>query len=311
MTRQLQIVEVGPRDGLQNEQRLVSTADKLGLIERMIAAGARRIEVGSFVNPARVPQMADTPEVVAALPDLVDVSYIGLCLNRKGLERAARARDGNRRGVDEAGCVAVASDAFGRANQGQTSAQSVAETRAMLGFARAEGLIPQVTIAVAFGCPFEGTVPQGRVVDLALRLSEAEPVEIALADTIGVAAPAEVRDLVGRLREVLPPEVRLRGHFHDTRGTAIANAWAAWEAGAEVLDGALGGLGGCPFAPGAAGNVATEDLIYLFERSGLATGIDLAAAVAANAWLAGVMEKPLPSRGAGAWEASPGVTPWG
>jgi hydroxymethylglutaryl-CoA lyase len=302
--RRPQIVEVGPRDGLQNEARLVSTADKLSLIARMIAAGARRIEVGSFVNPARVPQMADTPEVVAALPDLADVSYIGLVLNRKGVERAARARDGNKRGVDEAGCVAAASDAFGRANQGQTAEESVAETRAMLAFARAEGLVPQVTIAVAFGCPFEGAVPQDRVLDLALRLAEAEPVEIALADTIGGAAPAEVRDLFARLRETLSPDIRLRGHFHDTRGTAVANAWAAWEAGADVLDGALGGLGGCPFAPGAAGNVATEDLIYLFERSGLPTGIDLAAAVAANAWLAGVMDKPLPSRVAKAWAAN-------
>jgi hydroxymethylglutaryl-CoA lyase len=148
-------------------------------------------------------------------------------------------------------------------------------------------------------------VPQSRVVDLALRLAEAEPVEIALADTIGVAAPAEVGDLFARLREALPAGTRLRGHFHDTRGTAVANAWAAWQAGAEVLDGALGGLGGCPFAPGAAGNVATEDLIYLFERAGLAIGIDLAAAVAANAWLSGVMEKPLPSRVAKAWAAAP------
>jgi hydroxymethylglutaryl-CoA lyase len=307
MSRRPEIVEVGPRDGLQNEAGLVSTADKLGLIERMIAIGARRIEVGSFVNPAKVPQMADTPEVVAALPDLAGVSYIGLVLNRKGVERAARSRDGNKRGVDEAGCVAVASDAFGRANQGQTARESVAGSCAMLAFARREGLVPQVTISVAFGCPFEGAVPQSRVVDFARRLAEADPVEIALADTIGVAAPVEVSDLFGRLRDVLPPEIRLRGHFHDTRGTAVANAWAAWGAGADVLDGALGGLGGCPFAPGAAGNVATEDLIYLFERSGLATGFDLAAAVMANAWLAGVMEKPLPSRVAKAWAATPAV----
>ncbi len=296
MIRSPQIVEVGPRDGLQNEKKLVSTADKIRLITRLIEAGARRFEVGSFVNPKRVPQMADTPDVVAALPDRSDVSYIGLCLNEQGVARAAQSRAGNRRGVDEAGCVAVASDSFGQANQAQTRAESVAENRRMLGLARREGLIPQVTIAVAFGCPFEHAVPQDRVVEIAERLAEAEPVEIAVADTIGVAAPGEVRDLVGRLREVLPDAIRLRAHFHDTRGMGIANVWAAWQAGADVLDASLGGLGGCPFAPGATGNVATEDVLYLFERSGVPTGIDLQQAIEVNHWFAGVMEKPLPSR---------------
>lgn len=289
------IVEVGPRDGLQNESVIVATADKVTLIERMIEAGARRFEVASFVNPKRVPQMADAEEVIAALPDRADVSYIGLCLNRKGVERAARTRDGNKRGVDEAGCVAVASDAFGKANQNQTSAESAAENVAMLELARAEGLVPQVTIAVAFGCPFEGAVDPDRVVAMAEQLAAAGPVEIAVADTIGVAVPGQVRDLVGRLREKLPRDIRLRAHFHDTRATGIANAWAAWEAGADVLDSSLGGLGGCPFAPGATGNIATEDLVYLLERSGLATGIDLGKAIAVNKWFAGVMGKALPS----------------
>jgi hydroxymethylglutaryl-CoA lyase len=293
--RTLEIVEVSARDGLQNESVLVSTADKVDLITRMIDAGARRFEVGSFVNPKRVPQMADTPEVIAALPDRDDVRYIGLCLNRKGVERAARSRDGNKRGVDEAGCVTVASDAFGIANQGQNSAESVAENLAMLALARQEGLVPQVTIATAFGCPFEKTVSPDRVVEIAERLAEADPVEIAVADTIGVAVPGQVRDLIGRLRAVLPAHIRLRAHFHDTRATGVANAWAAWEAGADVLDSSLGGLGGCPFAPGATGNVATEDLAYLFGRSGVATGIDLDKAIAVNRWFAGVMGKPLPS----------------
>jgi hydroxymethylglutaryl-CoA lyase len=265
------------------------------LIERMIEAGARRFEVGSFVNPKRVPQMADTPEVIAALPDRADVSYIGLCLNLKGVERAAASRAGNKRGVDEAGCVTVASDSFGQANQAQTSAESVAENLAMLALAKREGLVPQVTIAVAFGCPFEKVVPPQRVLDIARRLAEAGPVEIAVADTIGVAVPGQVRDLIGALREQLPAELRLRAHFHDTRATGVANAWAAWEAGADVLDSSLGGLGGCPFAPGATGNVATEDLVYLFERSGVATGIDLEQAIGVNKWFAGVMGKALPS----------------
>jgi hydroxymethylglutaryl-CoA lyase len=295
MSRTLQIVEVSARDGLQNESTLVSTADKVALISRMIDAGARRFEVGSFVNPKRVPQMADTPEVIAALPDRADVSYIGLCLNRKGVERAAQSREGNKRGVDEAGCVTVASDAFGTANQGQTSAESVAENIAMLELAKREGLVPQVTIAVAFGCPFEKQVPADRVIDIARRLAEAGPVEIAVADTIGVAVPGQVSDLIGRLREVLPAEMRLRAHFHDTRATGVANAWAAWQAGADILDSSLGGLGGCPFAPGATGNVATEDLVYLFERSNVRTGIDLTQAIAVNQWFAGVMGKALPS----------------
>jgi len=295
MARRVQIVEVAARDGLQNETAMVSTASKVALITRLIDAGARRFEVGSFVNPARVPQMADTPDVIAALPDRGDVSYIGLCLNRKGVERAAASRVGNKRGVDEAGCVAVASDAFGKANQAQTSAETLAENVAMLTLAKREGLIAQVTIAVAFGCPFEGTVPAQRVVDMALRLAEAGPVEIAVADTIGVAVPAQVRDLVGRLRDVLPAEIRLRAHFHDTRATGIANAWAAWQAGADVLDASLGGLGGCPFAPAATGNIATEDLVYLLERSGLATGIDLTRAIAVNHWFATIIGKPLPS----------------
>jgi len=289
------MVEVSPRDGLQNESILVSTADKVALIDRMIEAGARRLEVGSFVNPKRVPQMADTPAVVAALPDRADVSYIGLCLNRKGVERAAQSRAGNKRGVDEAGCVTVASDAFGRANQGQSSTESVAENLAMLALAKAEGLVPQVTIAVAFGCPFEKAVPPTRVIEIAQRLAEAGPVEIAVADTIGVAVPGQVSDLIGRLRDLLPAEIRLRAHFHDTRATGIANAWAAWEAGVNVLDSSLGGLGGCPFAPGATGNIATEDLVYLFERSGISTGIDLDKAIAVNRWFAGVMGKALPS----------------
>lgn len=293
--RNVQIVEVSARDGLQNEKVHVGTADKVTLIERMIDAGARRLEVASFVNPRRVPQMADGEEVIASLPDRSDVSYIGLCLNRKGVERAARTREGNRRGVDEVGCVAVASDKFGIANQNQSSNESVAENVAMLRMAKEHGLVAQVTIGVAFGCPFEGAIDPAHVVSMAERLAEAGPAEIAVADTVGVGVPGQVRDLVGRLREVLPAEIRLRAHFHDTRATGIANAWAAWEAGADVLDSSLGGLGGCPFAPAATGNIATEDLVYLLEKSGVPTGIDLDAAIAVNAWFAGVMGKPLPS----------------
>lgn len=293
--RAIQIVEVGPRDGLQNEPEILAIADKLALIERLLAAGARRLEVASFVHPARVPQMADAESVVAALPDLADASYIGLALNKRGVMRALATREGGARGVDEVGCVLVASDAFGQRNQGQTARASLAETRAMIRFAAEHGLPASVTIAVAFGCPFEGAVPPERVLALAEEVLEEGPVEIALADTIGVAVPGEVRDLFGALREITPGTIPLRAHFHNTRGTGIANAWAAIEAGVEVLDASLGGIGGCPFAPRATGNIATEELVYLAERSGVAHGMDMAALIAANRWLAGVLGRELPS----------------
>lgn len=291
----VQIVEVGARDGLQNEKEVIGTADKTGLIERMIEAGARRLEVASFVNPARVPQMADGEAVIAALPDRKDVSYIGLCLNKRGVLRAIASRDGGRRGVDEAGCVLVASDTFGQRNQGQSIAQGIEENRAMLRLAASEGLVPQVTISAAFGCPFEGAVPPETVVRLAIQMAEAGAVEIALADTIGVGVPGQVSDLFGRVAAAVPG-VRLRAHFHDTRGTGIANAWAAYQAGVHVLDASLGGLGGCPFAPKATGNIATEDLVYLLDRSGVATGVELDAAIAANEWFAAILGRTLPSR---------------
>jgi len=293
--RAVQIVEVGARDGLQNEPDIVATADKLALITRMIDAGVRRLEVASFVNPKRVPQMADGEAVIAQLPDRRDVSYIGLCLNKRGVMRAIESRAGNKRGVDEAGCVLVASDTFGQKNQGQTIAQGIAENRDMLRLARENGLVAQVTVSAAFGCPFEGPVAAETVVRCAAEMAEAGAEEIALADTIGVAVPAQVSDLFGRVREAVGPAMRLRAHFHNTRGTGIANAWAAYQAGVDVLDSSIGGLGGCPFAPKATGNIATEDLIYLLERSGVGGGVDLSKAISVNHWFEGVLGRPLPS----------------
>lgn len=291
----IQIVEVGPRDGLQNEPDIVSTANKLEMIGRMIDAGARRLEVASFVHPQRVPQMADAEAVIAGLPDRKDVSYIGLTLNKRGVLRALATKEGGRRGVDEIGCVIVATDTFGQKNQGQTVAEGIAEASEMIRFARENGLIAQVTISAAFGCPFEGDVPAQRIVDIARAVLEAGPSEIALADTIGVGVPAQVTDLYGRLSEFVPADIPLRAHFHNTRGTGIANAWAAIQAGVSVLDASLGGLGGCPFAPRATGNIATEELIYLAERSGIDHGMDLDAAIAANRWMAGILGRELPS----------------
>ncbi|MEY4239806.1 MAG: hypothetical protein RL339_2407 [Pseudomonadota bacterium] len=284
----IEFVEVGPRDGLQNEKRLISTSDKLTLIQLAIASGARRIEVTSFVNPKKVPQMADADAVCAGLPQRDDVTYIGLVMNLRGAERAlATGR------IDQLGAVCVATDRFAMANQGQTSDESVEAAQAIVALAKEHGRTGQVTIGAAFGCPFEGEVSEDRVVEMATRLAAAGPVEVAIADTIGVGNPAQVTRLVERVRQAINP-LPVRVHFHNTRNTGLANVWAAVAAGASVVDGALGGLGGCPFAPGAAGNVPSEDVVYMLERAGVSTGMDLARMVEASHWLANVMDRKLP-----------------
>ncbi|MBV7255811.1 hydroxymethylglutaryl-CoA lyase [Pacificimonas sp. WHA3] len=292
--RTIDIVEVGARDGLQNEPEVIGTADKVALITRMMDAGIRRVEVASFVHPERVPQMADAEAVIEALPDRADVSYIGLCLNKRGVMRGIASRDGNKRGIDEAGCVIVASDTFGQRNQGQSIEDGIRENREMIRLAKDNGLKAQVTISAAFGCPFEGDVPMETVVRLASEMAEAGAEEIALADTIGAGVPAQVTQLVGMVRDAVG-DMPLRVHFHDTRGMGIANAWAAYQAGVTTLDSSLGGLGGCPFAPNATGNIATEDLAYLMQTSGIETGLDLAAAIKVNHWFKDVIGKDLPS----------------
>lgn len=285
----VEIVEVGPRDGLQNESAIVPTAGKLELVRRAIDYGIRRIEVTSFVNPKKVPQLADADELVAMLPDRDDVTWVGLVLNRRGAERAlATGR------IDELGAVCVTSDTFGVRNQGQSSDESLAAAMEIVALAKAAGRSGQITIATAFGCPFEGEVALGRVVEMAKRAADAAPREIALADTIGVGVPAQVAEMVGRVREAVG-DLPVRVHFHNTRGTGIANVWAAVREGAATVDASLGGLGGCPFAPGAAGNVATEDVAYMLERSGVRTGLALPGILDAAGWLAGVMDRPLPA----------------
>lgn len=284
----VEFVEVGPRDGLQNEKALVATTDKIALIERAIDAGARRIEVTSFVNPKKVPQMADAEAVCAALPQRDDVTYIGLVMNLRGAERAiATGR------INQIGAVVVSTDRFAMANQGQTSAESVVVAKDIILRAKAEGLSAQATIAASFGCPFEGEVTEDQVVVIARQLAEAGPVEIALADTIGVADPAHVARLVGKVTAAVHP-LPVRVHFHNTRGTGLANVWSAVTAGASVVDAALGGLGGCPFAPGAAGNVASEDVVYMLGRAGVATGMDLGKLVESSQWLGQIMNRKLP-----------------
>jgi hydroxymethylglutaryl-CoA lyase len=284
----IEFVEVGPRDGLQNEKALISTADKLGLITRAIDCGARRIEVASFVNPARVPQMADAEAVCAGLPERHDVTYVGLVMNARGAERAiATGR------INQIGAVCVATDSFGIANQGQSGDESVEVAKSLIAMAQAAGLSGQATIGASFGCPFDGEVSEDRIVAMAERLAEANPVEIALADTIGVADPAHVERLVTRVRQAISP-LPVRVHFHNTRNTGLANVWAAVNCGASVVDASIGGLGGCPFAPGAAGNVPSEDVVYMLERAGVSTGMNLAKLIDAVGWLSGVMDKQLP-----------------
>lgn len=291
--RNIEIVEVGARDGLQNETVEFSTADKLRLINLAIDAGVRRLEVASFVHPGRVPRMADAEALVAGLDDRPDVTYQGLALNMRGVTRAAETRAAGR-GIDEIGCVAITSDTFGEKNQGQTSAESVAACLEIIAFAKAEGMAASVTISASYGCPFEGEIAPGRVVELAKRLADAEPRELSIADTIGVAVPAQVTDVLGRIREALP-HIPLRAHFHNTRNTGIANAWAALEAGVATIDASIGGLGGCPFAPRATGNIATEDLVYMLQRSGVQTGLDLDKLIAATGWVQGVLGRQTPA----------------
>lgn len=259
------------------------------MIRRSIAYGARRIEVTSFVNPRRVPQLADAEELVAMLPERDDVTYIGLVLNRRGAERALVTGR-----IDELGAVCVTTDAFGIRNQGQTSDESLAAAMEIVALAKAAGRSGQITIAAAFGCPFEGEVSIDRVVEMAKRVAEAQPREIALADTIGVGVPSQVSEMIGRVREAVGG-LPIRVHFHNTRNTGLANAWVAVLEGATTVDASLGGLGGCPFAPGAAGNVPTEDVVYMLGRAHVSTGFGLPAIVESARWLAGVMDRPLPA----------------
>ena len=283
----IEIIEVGPRDGLQNQSATLSTADKLTFIARLIEAGARRIEVASFVNPQRVPQMADAEAVLAGLRKRADVTTIGLVLNAHGLARALRTE------VQEIGVVAVASDTFGVRNQKQTALESVDMAQRVIRSAKAAGRRAQATIAVSFGCPFEGEIDARRVIEIAEQCASGEPQEIAIADTIGVGVPTQVTDLLGRLREKLP-RMPLRAHFHNTRNTGLANAYAAAIAGVATLDASIGGIGGCPFAPAATGNIATEDLAYMLGRMGVETGVSLDRLIEASRWLEAELGAPMP-----------------
>lgn len=289
MSRRIEIVEVGPRDGLQNEKTLLEIDQKLELIHRLEDAGARRMEVVSFVNPRRVPQMAGAEEIMAALnapgAKAPGRSRIGLVLNQKGWDRCVEAR------CDEANVVVCATDGFGIRNQGASSAEQVDTLAAIAAARRKEDPPISVTISVAFGCPFDGEVPEERVVEIVRAAADMRVAEIALADTIGVADPWTVRRRIEAARKAAG-RIPLRLHFHDTRNTGLANAAAGVEAGVDILDASVGGLGGCPFAPNATGNIGTEDLVYMLERAGFETGYDLGKLIEIGNWVSGLLGKP-------------------
>lgn len=284
----IEIVEVSPRDGLQNEAAAFTTAQKIELVTRAVDAGFGRIEAASFVNPKRVPQMADGEAVMAGVPRGRGVRYVGLALNRRGFDRAVAA------GCDEVNFVAVATETFSRRNQGASVEQNLEVWKEVAAEARAAGIPATLSISAAFGCPYEGEVPHARVIEIAERGAEAGPSELILADTIGCAVPTDVTALVGAVKSALP-RMGLRCHFHNTRNTGLANAAAAVAAGVTGLDASIGGIGGCPFAPGATGNVPTEDLVYMLHRMGCDTGLDLAALVALGRWLEEPLGRPVPA----------------
>lgn len=286
-SKQVEIVDVSARDGLQNEAVLFSTSEKLELIDRTLKAGSKRLEVASFAHPKYVPQMADAESVIENLPDCDDVTYIGLAMNERGVDRALNTQ------IDEIGLVVVATNAFAQKNQGQTRQGSVDMACAMIKKIKGEGRKVNVTIGASFGCPFEGDVDVETVFDMAGQLADSDPGEVAFADTIGVGNPWQVKSLLSKIKRSYP-ELRLRAHFHNTRNTGLANVYAAVEAGVTTLDVSTGGIGGCPFAPAATGNVPAEDVVYMLERHGYRTGLDISKLIETANWLSEKMDKQLP-----------------
>jgi hydroxymethylglutaryl-CoA lyase/(R)-citramalyl-CoA lyase len=278
------ICDVGPRDGLQNQPKVLEPKVRADLVNRLADAGVPRIEAVSFVNPARVPQMAGAEDVVTAIERREGVSYAGLVLNEKGYDRLART------GLDEAHFAFAATETFNQRNSNATVEESLRAAERIVARAHADGVRATVTIGAAFGCPFEGRVDPERVLALAERIVAAAADEVVFADTIGVGVPRQVRHLVGEGVKLGRP---VAVHLHNTRNTGFANAYAAVESGASVLDASVGGIGGCPFAPRATGNISTEDLVYMLHGEGVDTGIDLEPLIAVSQWLEGVLGRQL------------------
>ncbi|MAN73999.1 MAG: hydroxymethylglutaryl-CoA lyase [Henriciella sp.] len=282
MTRRIDIVEVGPRDGLQNDPGNLTTQQKLEFIQRLEEAGVKRMESGSFVSPKAVPKMADSAEVFAGVDRAKPTRHIALALNEKGVRRAIDA------GADEINFVLVAGEGFGKRNQGMSPSESADMLMQCAPLIHEAGIPLSATISVAFGDPYDGEVDPAVVANLAARAQRAGVGELALGDTIGVATPWQVKALTERVL-MEAPDVFLRMHFHDTRGAALANVAAAVDIGVDVIDASCGGIGGCPFAPAATGNVATEDVVYMLERAGFETGLDLPKLIETAKWLETVL----------------------
>ena len=285
----VQVVEVGPRDGLQNETHPVSTADKVAFIDRLAEAGLPVIEVGAFVSPKWVPQMADTAQVFAAIARKPGTRYTSLVPNTVGLERAAAA------GVREVAIFGAASETFNHRNINESIADSFKVFEQVCSRERQSGILVRGYLSTCFGCPYEGPVPVARVAELAARMLDLDVFEVVLSDTIGVAHPGQVAEVVGAVARHVPTE-HLALHFHDTRGTALANVLMALQMGIATFDASAGGLGGCPYAPGATGNLATEDLIYMLNGLGIETGIDLDGVSGASRGIEQAIGHDLPSR---------------
>ena len=285
----VRIVEVGPRDGLQNEAPFVPTTDKIAFVNSLSEAGHSMIEVTAFVSPKWVPQMADASDVCAGITRRHGVRYTALVPNLQGLARAREAR------VDEVAVFPAASETFSKRNINQTIDEALAQAKQVCDEARTLQLPVRGYLSTSFGCPFEGPVAPSRVAELTARLIDLGAYEVSISDTIGVAHPRQVSDVLGHVMERVPAS-RLALHFHDTRGTALVNVYAGLEAGVAVFDASAGGLGGCPYAPGATGNLATEDLVYLLDGLGIATGVQLEALAAASRAIEPLVGHPLPSR---------------
>ncbi len=286
---EVRIVEVGPRDGLQNEPERLETRVKAGFIERLARCGLKQIEATSFVHPKAIPQLADAEEVVRQLPPVPGVTFSVLVPNEKGLERAVQS------GVKRIAVFTAASDTFAKKNINMSVDESLTVFGRIVPAAIGGGMTVRGYVSTSFVCPYEGNVPKERVREVSQRLLDLGMDEVAISDTIGAAAPTDIVETLGLLLKSVPVE-RVALHLHDTYGTALANVLAGLQLGVATFDASAGGLGGCPFAPGAAGNLATEDLVYMLDRMGIHTGIDAQALVAASSFIAEALGRPLPSK---------------
>ena len=284
----ISILEVGPRDGLQSEPEILPTEVKKEFITRTINAGIKQIEVTSFVHPKKVPQMADAEKLVESLPENDDVTYIGLIMNQRGFERARDC------GIDEVGMVIVSTDTYNMKNQNVVTQESIDNWLSIAAEAKSAGIRTSVVIACSFGCPYEGEIDPEHIASIAEQVLEGKPDVLGLADSVGVAVPSQIKRTFSLVKE-LAPSIPLRTHLHNTRNTGLANAAAAIEAGVSIIDASTGGIGGCPFAPRATGNIPTDDLLYMLDRSGIETGVDLRQVVKTTDWLEEQLGRAVPA----------------